>query len=94
MSDTPKPNRDAFATRTIHAGQQPDPTTGSVIVPIYATSTYVQTSPGEHKGFVYARGHNPTRQAYEACLADLENGTRGFADASGMAAEATVLQLV
>ncbi len=92
--DTPKRNREAFATRAIHAGQEPDPTTGAVNVPIYATSTYAQASPGEHKGYVYARGHNPTRQAYEACLADLENGTRGFAFASGMAATATVLELI
>jgi len=94
MSDKPKRNREAFATRAIHAGQEPDPTTGAVNVPIYQTSTYVQSSPGEHKGFVYARGHNPTRQAYEACLADLENGTRGFAFASGMAATSTVLELI
>jgi cystathionine gamma-lyase len=94
MSDTAKRNREAFATRAIHAGQAPDPTTGAVNVPIYQTSTYAQASPGEHKGYVYARGHNPTRQAYEACLADLENGTRGFAFASGMAATATVLELI
>ncbi len=89
-----KRNRDAFATRAIHAGQEPDPTTGAVNVPIYQTSTYAQSSPGEHKGYVYARGHNPTRQAYEACLADLENGSHGFAFASGMAATATVLELI
>lgn len=94
MSDNPKRNREAFATRAIHAGQEPDPRTGAVNVPIYQTSTYAQESPGKHKGFVYARGHNPTRQAYEACLADLENGTRGFAFASGMAATATVLELL
>lgn len=94
MSDTSKRNREAFATRAIHAGQAPDPTTGAVNVPIYQTSTYAQESPGKHKGFVYARGHNPTRHAYEACLADLENGTRGFAFASGMAATSTVLELI
>ena len=94
MSDKSKRNREAFATRAIHAGQEPDPTTGAVNVPIYQTSTYVQASPGEHKGYVYARGHNPTRQAYEACLADLENGTHGFAFASGMAATSTVLELI
>jgi len=94
MSDTSKRNREAFATRAIHAGQAPDPTTGAVNVPIYQTSTYAQESPGKHKGFVYARGHNPTRSAYEACLADLENGTHGFAFASGMAATSTVLELI
>lgn len=94
MSEISKRNREAFATRAIHAGQAPDPATGAVNVPIYQTSTYAQESPGKHKGFVYARGHNPTRQAYEACLADLENGTRGFAFASGMAATSTVLELI
>ncbi len=89
-----RPNRDAFATRAIHAGQQPDPTTGAIMTPIYATSTFVQSSPGVHKGFDYARSHNPTRFAYEACVADLENGTRGFAFASGLAAIATVLELL
>ncbi len=93
MSDA-KRNRDAFATRAIHAGQKPDALTGAVITPIYATSTYAQASPGDHKGYVYARGHNPTRQAYEACIADLENGSRGFAFASGMAATSTVLELI
>ena len=72
-----------FATRAIHAGQQPDPTTGAVMTPIYATSTYVQESPGKHKGYDYARSINPTRLAYEKCIADLESGTRGFAFASG-----------
>ncbi|MGF1544670.1 MAG: cystathionine gamma-synthase [Parvularculaceae bacterium] len=86
-------NRLAFSTRVIHAGQSPDPLTGAVMQPIYQTSTYAQTSPGEHKGFVYARGHNPTRFAYERCIADLENGTRAFAFASGMAAIATMLEL-
>ena len=86
-------NRPAFATRVIHAGQAPDPTTGAVMQPIYQTSTYAQESPGVHKGFVYARGANPTRFAYERCIADLENGTRGFAFASGMGAISTMLEL-
>src|ERR1700736_2171199 len=80
-----------FATRAIHAGQEPDPTTGAVMTPIYATSTYVQESPGKHKGFDYARSINPTRLAYERCIADLEHGGRGFAFASGLAAMGTVL---
>src|SRR5215216_7832307 len=80
-----------FATRAIHAGQQPDPTTGAVMTPIYATSTYVQESPGKHKGFDYSRSINPTRLAYEKCVADLESGTRGWAFASGLAAMATAL---
>src|ERR1700761_9649423 len=83
-----------FATRAIHAGQPPDPSTGAVITPIYATSTYVQQSPGVHKGFDYARSQNPTRFAYERCLADLESGRHGFAFASGMAATATALELI
>ena len=83
-----------FATRTIHAGQEPDATTGAVMPPIYATSTYAQQSPGAHKGFVYARGHNLTRQHYEACIADLENGQAAYAFASGMAAIATILELL
>src|SRR5467141_3375513 len=80
-----------FATRAIHAGQEPDPSTGAIITPIYATSTYVQQSPGKHKGFDYARSINPTRLAYEKCIADLEGGTRGFAFASGLAAMSTAL---
>jgi cystathionine gamma-lyase len=87
-------NRLGFATRTIHAGQEPDPTTGAVMVPIYATSTYVQESPGKHKGYEYSRSQNPTRMAYEACVADLESGRRGFAFASGLAGSATVLDLL
>ncbi len=83
-----------FATRAIHAGQSPDPTTGAVMPPIYATSTYAQESPGVHKGFEYSRTQNPTRMAYERCIADLEGGTRGFAFASGMAATSTVLELL
>src|SRR5438094_8058912 len=81
-----------FATRAIHAGQEPDPSTGAVMTPIYATSTYVQESPGKHKGYDYARSINPTRLAYEKCIADLESGTRGFAFASGLAAIATTLE--
>jgi cystathionine gamma-lyase len=84
----------AFATRTIHAGQSPDPTTGAIMPPIYATSTYVQSSPGVHKGYEYSRTQNPTRQAYERCVADLESGSHGFAFASGMAAIGTILELI
>ena len=87
-------NRLAFATRTIHAGQHPDPTTGAVMVPIYATSTYAQESPGVHKGYEYSRSQNPTRQAFERCVADLESGERGYAFASGLAAISTVLELL
>jgi cystathionine gamma-lyase len=83
-----------FATRAIHAGQEPDPSTGAIMTPIYATSTYVQESPGKHKGYDYARSINPTRRAYEKCIADLESGTRGFAFASGLAAMATALELI
>src|ERR1700722_5736750 len=89
---TQKPH--GFATRAIHAGQPPDPTTGAIMTPIYQTSTYVQQSPGVHKGFDYARSINPTRLAYERCIADLERGARGFAFASGLAAMATVLELL
>jgi cystathionine gamma-lyase len=89
-----KSNRRGFATRGIHAGQKPDPSTGAIMTPIYATSTYVQESPGVHKGYEYSRTQNPTRMAYERCIADLESGTRGFAFASGMAATATVLELL
>ena len=83
-----------LATRAIHAGQQPDPSTGAIMTPIYASSTYVQKSPGDHQGWEYSRSHNPTRSAYEQCIADLESGSRGFAFASGMAATATVLELL
>src|SRR5260370_17522379 len=83
-----------FATRAIHAGQEPDPTTGAIMTPIYATSTYVQESPGKHKGFDYARSINPTRLAYEKCIADLESGMRGFAFASGLAATSTALEIL
>ncbi|MFJ2279930.1 cystathionine gamma-synthase [Pseudomonas sp. NPDC087803] len=83
-----------FATRVIHAGQEPDPTTGALMPPIYANSTYLQDSPGVHKGFDYARSHNPTRFALERCVADLEGGTRAFAFASGLATISTVLELI
>jgi cystathionine gamma-lyase len=83
-----------FGTRTIHAGQSPDPATGAVMQPIYATSTYAQSSPGVHQGYEYSRTQNPTRMAWERCLADLESGTHGFAFASGMAAIATLLELL
>jgi cystathionine gamma-lyase len=83
-----------FETKVIHAGQEPDPRTGAVMTPIYATSTYAQASPGEHKGFDYARTRNPTRDALEACIAELEGGYAGFAFASGMAAIGTVLELL
>ena len=87
-----KSNRLDFATRCIHAGQAPDPTTGAVMMPIYATSTFVQQSPGVNKGFDYARTKNPTRMAFERCVADLEGGSRACAFASGLAAIATVLE--
>ncbi len=83
-----------FATRAIHAGQPPDPSTGAIMTPIYATSTYVQPSPGINKGFEYSRTRNPTRLAYEQCVADLEGGAVGLAFASGLAATATVLELL
>ncbi len=83
-----------FPTRTIHAGQSPDPSTGAIMPPIYATSTYVQSSPGQHQGYEYSRTQNPTRMAYERCVADLESATHGFAFASGMAATATILELI
>ncbi|HEY1291052.1 MAG TPA: PLP-dependent aspartate aminotransferase family protein [Burkholderiales bacterium] len=83
-----------FETKVIHAGQEPDPRTGAVMTPIYATSTYAQSSPGEHKGYDYARTRNPTRDALEACVAELEGGKHGFAFASGMAAIGTVLELL
>jgi len=83
-----------FATRAIHAGQSPDPSTGAIMPPIYATSTYVQSSPGVHKGLDYGRSHNPTRWAWERNVADLEGGAAAFAFASGLAAMATVLELL
>ena len=85
-------NRLDFATRCIHAGQEPDPTTGAVMMPIYATSTYVQQSPGVNKGYDYARTKNPTRMAFERCIADLEGGSAAFAFASGLAAISTSLE--
>ena len=91
---TDSENKKGFATRTIHAGQAPDPSTGAIMPPIYATSTYVQSSPGKHQGYEYSRTQNPTRMAYERCLADLESGSSGFAFASGMAATATILELI
>ena len=83
-----------LGTRAIHAGQSPDPSTGAVMTPIYATSTYAQSSPGVHQGFEYSRSHNPTRFAYERCVADLEGGRNGYAFASGLAATSTVLELL
>src|SRR5271156_4551542 len=87
-------NTRGFATRCVHAGQENDPTTGAVMTPIYATSTYAQTSPGVHKGFEYARSQNPTRFAFERCIADLESGSAAFAFSSGLAAGATVVDLL
>ncbi|WP_293676030.1 cystathionine gamma-synthase [uncultured Phenylobacterium sp.] len=97
MSDETEPkaggkNRLDFATRAIHGGQQHDPSTGAVMVPIYATSTYAQASPGVHQGFEYSRSQNPTRFALERGLADLESGTKGYAFASGLAAISTLLE--
>ncbi|MBM2854766.1 MAG: cystathionine beta-lyase [Steroidobacteraceae bacterium] len=92
MSDDKKPL--GFSTRAIHAGQSPDPTTGAVMPPIYAVSTYAQESPGVHKGYEYSRTQNPTRMAWERCIADLEGGTNGYAFASGMAATATLMDLL
>jgi cystathionine gamma-lyase len=91
-ASTPKDLR--FASRVIHAGQSPDPSTGAIMPPIYATSTYVQQSPGVHKGLDYGRSHNPTRWALERCVADLEGGSAAFAFASALAAIATTLELV
>ncbi len=88
-----KKNNLGFSTRAIHAGQAPDPTTGAIMTPIYMTSTYVQESPGVHKGWEYSRTHNPTRRAYEDCMASLENGKNGFAFASGCAAATTILHM-
>jgi cystathionine beta-lyase/cystathionine gamma-synthase len=92
MSDTSA--RSAFATRVIHAGQAPDPSTGALMPPIYQTSTYAQASPGVHQGYEYSRSQNPTRFAYERCVADLESGRHGYAFASGMAATATLLDVL
>ena len=92
MSD--KNDSYGLGTLAIHAGQSPDPSTGAVMVPIYATSTYVQSSPGVHQGFEYSRSHNPTRFAYERCVAALEGGRNGYAFASGLAATSTVLDIL
>jgi cystathionine gamma-lyase len=92
MPGMSRPNQLGFGTRCVHAGQEPDPTTGAVMMPIYATSTYVQQSPGVHKGYDYARTKNPTRAAFERCVADLEGGTAAFAFASGLAAISTTLE--
>lgn len=92
MTDEKRQQR--LATRVIHGGQHPDPLTGAVMTPIYATSTYVQSSPGVHKGYDYSRTRNPTREALERSLANLEGGAAGFAFASGMAATSTVLELL
>ena len=83
-----------MGTRAIHAGQEPDPSTGAIMTPIYATSTYVQESPGKHKGYEYSRSQNPTRMAWERCIADLEGGVAGFAFGSGLAAASTVLDML
>lgn len=87
-------NNTHIETQVIHAGERPDPTTGAIMTPIYATSTYVQAAPGEHKGYEYSRSQNPTREALERCLATLENGVKGFAFGSGLAAIGTVLELL
>ena len=89
-----KKNKQGFETRAIHAGQEPDPTTGAIMTPIYTSSTYVQESPGVHKGYDYSRSINPTRKALEACIADLEGSNFGYAFASGMSASATVLEIL
>jgi cystathionine gamma-lyase len=91
MSDA---KQHGLGTRAIHAGQSPDPSTGAVMTPIYATSTYVQSSPGVHQGYEYSRSHNPTRFAYERCVAALEGGRNGYAFASGLAATSTVLDVL
>jgi cystathionine gamma-lyase len=90
----PGASRWGLGTLAIHGGQSPDPSTGAVMPPIYATSTYAQSSPGVHQGYEYSRTQNPTRFAYERCIAALEGGSRGFAFASGMAATSTVLELL
>src|SRR5215813_10581844 len=83
-----------FSTRCLHAGQEPDPTTGAIITPIYQTSTYVQEALGKHKGYEYARTQNPTREALERNVADIESGSAGFAFASGMAAIGAIATLL
>jgi len=89
-----KKNKQGFDTRAIHAGQEPDPTTGAIMTPIYTSSTYVQESPGVHKGYDYSRSINPTRKALEVCIADLEGSSFGYAFSSGMAACSTVLEVL
>src|SRR5690554_2671880 len=83
-----------FDTRAIHAGQEPDPTTGAIMTPVFQTSTYIQSSPGEHRGYEYSRTHNPTRNAMEDCLASLEGGAHGISFASGCAATTTIMHLL
>ena len=80
-----------FATKAIHAGQEPDPTTGAIMTPIYQTSTYVQEAPGKNKGYAYARGKNPTRAALEKCIASLENAKHGLCFSSGMGASDAII---
>lgn len=94
MTKTKPSSTQGLGTRAIHAGQSPDPSTGAIMTPIYATSTYVQSSPGVHQGYEYSRTQNPTRMAYERCIADLEGGRQGYAFASGLAAAGTVLELL
>jgi len=89
-----EPAGSGFSTRAIHAGQEPDPLTGAVVVPIYQTSTYAQSGVGRHKGYEYSRTGNPTRTALERCIAALEGGRHGLAFASGMAAESAIMQLL
>jgi cystathionine gamma-lyase len=83
-----------FGTKAIHAGQSPDPSTGAIMTPIFQTSTYVQSSPGKHQGYAYARGKNPTRTALEDCIAALENATHGLCFSSGMGATDAVIKLL
>ena len=96
MSTPKRPNEPprGFSTNAVHAGQSPDPVTGAVWTPIYTSTTYVQDSPGVHKGYEYSRSHNPTRQAFERCIAALEGGAAGYAFASGMAATSTILECI
>jgi cystathionine gamma-lyase len=94
MSQDDSGRKAGFETRVIHAGQFPDPSTGAIMPPIFQTSTYVQSSPGVHKGYEYSRSQNPTREALERCVADLEGGRRGYAFASGLAGMSTVLELL
>ncbi len=94
MKNKKNANKLSISTRAIHAGQEPDPYTGAIMTPIYATSTFIQESPGVHKGYEYARTQNPTRSAYEKCVASLESADYGFAFSSGMAAADTILSLL